>query len=104
MSYEVRKLNPWKPETDPQRIAVLGKLGEELGELTQMVNRCIIQGLEESEPVTGVPNRVALQKEIADVLATTTLAILYLKLDGDFVAQRGAGKAEELGGWYDTLA
>lgn len=103
MSYEVRKLNPWTPETDPHRIAVLGKLAEELGEATQIVARCIIQGLEGSEPVTKVPNTEALEKELADVLATIHQAVFRLDLNASFVDERALGKFKELGTWYDTL-
>jgi NTP pyrophosphatase (non-canonical NTP hydrolase) len=59
----------WKPEPDVIIHQALGKLVEELGELTQIAARCMIQGFDASEPVTGVSNRRQLQKEMADVLA-----------------------------------
>ena len=51
-----KPLNPWQPERDPIRLAILGKLLEELAEAQAIVARCIIQGIDESEPVTGVHN------------------------------------------------
>ncbi|WP_174058170.1 hypothetical protein [Rhizobium rhizogenes] len=59
----------WKPEPDVLIHQALGKLVEELGELTQIAARCIIQGFDASEPVTGISNRQQLQKEMSDVLA-----------------------------------
>lgn len=59
----------WKPEPDVLTHQALGKLVEELGELTQIATRCLIQGFNSSEPVTGMPNRQQLQKEMSDVRA-----------------------------------
>lgn len=62
-------ISPWMPETDPHRLAVLGKMIEELNECASRAARCIIQGLDEIDPDTGRPNRIELEKEMADVLA-----------------------------------
>jgi hypothetical protein len=62
-------LNPWRPMTRPIDLKHLGKLGEESNELGAAISRCIIQGIDEREPVTGKPNRQWLAEEIADVLA-----------------------------------
>ena len=59
----------WKPEPDVLIHQALGKLVEELGELTQIAARCMIQGFDASEPVTGISNRQQLQKEMSDVRA-----------------------------------
>lgn len=59
--------NPWNPMTKAIDLKHLGKLGEEAGELSAIVCRCIIQGINEYEPVTGKSNREALEDEIADV-------------------------------------
>ncbi|WP_259667103.1 hypothetical protein [Rhizobium lentis] len=61
----------WKPEPDILIHQALGKAGEEAGELATILFRCLIQGLDASEPVTGEPNRRSLFDEIADVLAAT---------------------------------
>ncbi len=62
-------INPWFPEPDPVLHQALGKLAEELGELTAIVARCLIQGYHEEEPVTHKLNRVALREEMIDVEA-----------------------------------
>jgi hypothetical protein len=64
-------INPWKPEPDVLIHQALGKAGEEAGELAAILFRCVIQGLDESDPGTGRWNRKALFDEIADVLAAT---------------------------------
>lgn len=61
----------WKPEPDIFIHQALGKAGEEASELAAILFRCTIQGLDESDPGTGKPNRKALFDEIADVLAAT---------------------------------
>lgn len=62
-------ISPWMPVTDQQLLAVLGKLGEEGGELAARCCRCIIQGLDELDPDTGRTNREELSREISDVAA-----------------------------------
>ena len=50
---KLRDANPWHPITDKVDLKYLGKLGEELNECGSAVSRCIIQGVDEREPVTG---------------------------------------------------
>lgn len=57
----------WKPEPDVLIHQALGKACEEASELSNILARCLIQGLNEAEPVTGKPNRQALFEEIADI-------------------------------------
>lgn len=73
-------INLWKPEPDVITRQILGKLVEELGELTQAAARCLIQGIDEAEPVTGKVNRLHLREEIADVQAA--LQWLFDENDG----------------------
>lgn len=68
----------WKPETNVVLHQALGKLAEEIGELQQIVGRCLIQGISESDPKSGQPNRERLQEEISDVVA----AIRWLRSVG----------------------
>lgn len=65
----------WKPEPDLIIHQGLGKACEEASELASILARCMIQGLNGSEPVTGKSNRQALFEEIADVEA----AILWIR-------------------------
>lgn len=70
----------WKPEPDILIHQALGKACEEASELSNILARCLIQGLDQREPVSGKPNRKALSDEIADLDA----AIQWLReLIGD---------------------
>lgn len=94
---------PWQPETRTIALAVLGKLGEELGECGSAANRCIIQGIDEREPETGKLNREWLEDEIADVLATSRVAIGHFGLDEERIAARVQQKIAHLRGWHNLL-
>jgi hypothetical protein len=62
-------ITPWQPEQNRFRLAALGKLAEEAGELSARASRCIIHGLDENDPDTSRTNRDELAGEVADVLA-----------------------------------
>ena len=94
-------LNPWHPMTDPVSLKHLGKLGEESGELSSVVSRCIIQGIDEKEPTTGKENRDWLEDEIADVLANILLVVKHFKLDDEKIAKRSTMKREHLSAWHE---
>jgi hypothetical protein len=96
-------LSPWKPETSPLRIALLGKFLEELNECASAVARCIIQGIDESEPVTGLVNREWLTKEIADVQATMHLVHVHFRLDTVAISERKWAKTRHLGEWHRKI-
>lgn len=99
-----KPLNPWQPETNPLRLAVLGKLAEELAECSAIVSRCIIQGIDESEPETKVLNREALEKELADVHATIADVMQHFNLRMGFMSTRIRLKREHLARWHKLLA
>lgn len=84
--------NPWQPETDQLRLAVLGKLAEEASECATAAARCMIQGIDECEPVTGKSNREWLEDEIADVIAQTRRASEALGLDIGRIMDRAKAK------------
>lgn len=96
----MRAPNPWHPESDPVALKHLGKLGEEAAELGAAVSRCIIQGIDEREPVTGKLNREWLEDEIADVLANAELVSLHFGLDGDRMMARKLRKMGHLRAWH----
>lgn len=98
-----KPLNPWQPERDPVNLAVLGKAIEEMGEAISMLGRCIIQGIEEAEPVTGKPNRVALEDELADVAATAAMVVERFKLHTDRMSGRVAAKTDHLTRWHALI-
>ncbi len=94
------KMNPWKPMNDPVDLKTIGKLSEELGELSAIVGRCIIQGVDEVEPVTRIKNRFSLEDEIADVLANIELVMARFDLDEDRIKRRALKKIEQLKIWH----
>lgn len=96
----IDSINPWHPITDALQLKHLGKLGEEAGELAAIVCRCIIQGVDEKHPTTGVLNRIALGDEIADILANTALVIAHYNLDVDAITERANRKNKLLQTWH----
>lgn len=97
-------LNPWAPMTDPLDIAHLGKLGEELSEGGSAASRCLIQGIDECEPVTGKPNREWLEDELADIAANAGLVIERYGLNIDRMEARIETKRAHLRGWHAMIA
>jgi NTP pyrophosphatase (non-canonical NTP hydrolase) len=95
--------DPWQPASDRATVAVLGKLLEELGEATSASSRCLIQGIDESEPVTGKPNREWLEDELADVLNIAQLAIDHFGLDRPRIEGRVRQKRTFLSRWFAAL-
>lgn len=96
----LRDANPWHPITDAVDLKHLGKFGEELGECGAAVARCIIQGLDECEPVTGKINRDWLLDEVADVRANSELVIERFALDEARIAARVEKKKLHLRQWH----
>ena len=93
----------WIPITDLQTLAALGKLQEELGELTAIIGRCIIQGINEKDPETGEVNRDNLQKEIADVQGISFLVSEHLGLDLYQIGVRAEKKLRMKRDWLEML-
>jgi hypothetical protein len=95
------KISAWMPERDPVRIAVLGKLAEELSECAARVSRCLIQGINEVDPDTGRTNLYELERELADVAACTKLLELEFGATAD--ASRAARKVQGFLKWHDLI-
>lgn len=91
---------PWQPITNKLDLAVLGKLAEELAEAQAIVARCIIQGMMEYDPDTGIMNVVALQQELADVTATSVIAQSHFGMDRDALEERATAKTIHLSQWH----
>lgn len=96
-------MNPWIPISSPIDLKHLGKLGEECGELSAAISRCIIQGLDGREPITGKLNKLWLEDELADVLANIRLNIHHFKLNVAYIEDRAAGKMTNLLVWHGML-
>jgi hypothetical protein len=102
------RVSPWNPITNPTDLKHLGKLSEELGEciselalLNQVIARCIIQGVHETNPYTGVENLIWMEAEIADVQANLELVIERFKLNKLKLGQRRARKMKLLRIWHN---
>lgn len=92
--------NPWHPMTNSVDLKHLGKLAEELGEAQAAVARCLIQGIEEKEPVTEKINREWLEDELADVAANIALVSDHFKLDRVRMTARAERKKIHLRQWH----
>lgn len=99
----LRDANPWQPMTRAMDIAVLGKLAEELNECATAISRCIIQGIDECEPVTGKPNREWVEDEIADVSVGLRLAIRHFELNAERIDRRFTKKMAHLQAWHKKI-
>jgi NTP pyrophosphatase (non-canonical NTP hydrolase) len=96
-------LNPWRPMADPLDLKHLGKLGEEVNELGSAIFRCLIQGIDEREPITHKLNREWLEDELADVLANIELVQKHFALDIPRMLERAERKKAHLRGWHSML-
>lgn len=84
-------------------VAILGKSIEEGGEYVSAAARCIIQGINMSEPVSGKPNREWLEDEIADSRANLRLVEERFRLNEQRMAEREAAKVRHLRAWHRLL-
>lgn len=101
--HEPDLISPWVPMSSPIDLKHLGKLAEEINEAGAAISRCIIQGIDEKEPVTGVVNRVWLQNELADVLAGIELCVEHFGLDAATMTTRCLRKKAGLRRWHQML-
>ena len=92
---------PWHPMTNSVDLKHLGKLAEELGECISAVSRCVIQGIDEKQPVTGKPNKEWLEDEIADVYANLQLVINRFNLNTNSILHRMKKKEVHLKAWHE---
>jgi hypothetical protein len=95
-------INPWFPERDTVIHQALGKLAEECSKLAKIAVRCMIQGIDESDPGTTMPNRQELMKEIADVQAAITWLSGLVTLPPGMSA-RGRAKLEGFRRWQQLI-
>jgi NTP pyrophosphatase (non-canonical NTP hydrolase) len=94
--------SPWIPMSDPLDIKHIGKLGEETGELSTVIFRCLIQQMDQTNPDDGKINKQWLEEEIADVLANIGLCKKHFNLNID--PERIKRKKQMLKTWHGMLA
>src|SRR4051812_36842567 len=92
-------MSKWVPTTNLMELRRLGKLGEELGELSNVASRCIIQGLDETDPGTGKVNRARLLDELADVAAQIDCTLTAFKLNVAYFGERRRAKRVLMAEW-----
>ena len=97
----LRDASPWHPMKDAVDLKHLGKLAEEMGEAVAAISRCIIQGINEHEPVTGKVNREWLEDELADVWAGMNLCCQHFGLDVLRMIERKRRKEKHLRQWHE---
>lgn len=101
MSEAPGSITAWMPEQDQHRLAVLGKLAEECNELAGRAARCIIQGLDASDPASGRSNREELEREMADVEACMLQA--QDRIGVAFMSDRAEAKYHGFNAWHDLI-
>ncbi|MGJ5149839.1 hypothetical protein [Bradyrhizobium sp. HKCCYLR1023] len=79
---------------------VLLRLAADACRLGCAVARCIIQGVDEREPVTGRLNRDWLEQAIADVWGESDLTIERCQLDAQRIGARIEHKKHHLKQWH----
>lgn len=98
-----KPVSDWQPITNKADLAVLGKFIEELTECAGIVARAIIQGMGETEPETGKPNKEALEDEVADVMAMAAHVMNRFQLDRKRIHERTDRKFTWKGAWFAKL-
>ena len=93
------KITKWIPTTDLMMLRRMGKLIEEISELSAVASRIIIQGIDEIDPSTGRVNKDRLIDEIADVVAQCETTVEVLKLPLHRIVDRIAVKKGYMREW-----
>lgn len=93
------QMNPWQPDADPHQARRVGKSLEELGELTGVLARISIQGMDAIDPASGKTNRQRLHEETADVLAQIERNVEAFDMDKDMLTARVWYKVDQMHEW-----
>lgn len=92
-------MQKWEPDNNPRQARRVGKTMEELAELTNVLARISIQGLDAIDPGTGLTNRERMYHETADVLAQLQCNIDFFGMDMTRLDERMARKVRQMGEW-----
>ena len=93
----------WLPESRTVIHQALGKAAEEAAELSKILSRCLIQGLDASDPKTGIPNRVSLAEELADMDAAIAWLFEVIPMNDEDHNARADRKLDGFRRWQDML-
>lgn len=104
--HDGKRWSNWPGERDPTVLRVLGKLGEECGELNTLIGRCVAQGLSDKAPArsqdpkyNGEANTLLLAMEIGDVIGWCRDAITRFGLDEQLIRERANRKQQKAAAW-----
>lgn len=92
-------MNPWDAKLTPHERRRLGKTLEELGELTAVIARIGIQGIDAVDPSSGKTNRQRFIEETADVIAQIRCNVAPFDLPTDVIDQRVRLKESQMDQW-----
>jgi hypothetical protein len=84
---------------DVARPLPLPSLSKAVAALTKVCARCIIQGIDEIDPGTGLTNRQRITDAIAAVLSECTRTANSLSLDAAALDAREKEKTRQMGEW-----
>ena len=96
-------MNPWVPDADPHQARRIGKTLEELSELSCVLARISIQGMDGIDPASGKSNRERLIDETADVLAQCYRNMHKLNLPVKRILERILQKDAQMDEWDRLL-
>ena len=91
--------NQWAPDKNQHQARRIGKTLEELSELSCVLARISIQGIDTVDSNTNITNRLRLLNELADVQAQIHCTILTLKLDQKYIDARRKTKIKLMGAY-----
>jgi NTP pyrophosphatase (non-canonical NTP hydrolase) len=94
-----RVLAKWEPDNNPQQARRIGKTLEELGELSAVLARISIQGIDAIDPGSGKTNRQRLLEESADVLAQLYCNHEFFDFHDLIMEDRKNRKIQEMRQW-----
>lgn len=100
-------MNPWKPDDNQQQARRIGKTLEELAELSAVLARISIQGIDAIDPSSGKTNRQRMWEETADVLAQLKCNFDFFKPDFVLMTHRRDVKVAQMKAWeahFDVVA
>lgn len=95
---------PWVPIDDKTDLKHGLKGIEEFGELISAMARCLMQGIDEVEPVTKKSNRLWLNEEMADAQLLMDMIGNRFNLDYRFMQKRQDSKRKRLINWLFPIA
>jgi NTP pyrophosphatase (non-canonical NTP hydrolase) len=104
MTTNRQTLQKWVPTTNGIILRRMGKLGEELAELSNVTNRVIIQGLYQVDPSSQKVNKLRLEEEVADVWAQILVTMKALQLDREMIEARVENKVDQMQEWEQKFS